>query len=125
MSGVVEKWIAFAKRKGGGRGIRKDLFGFIDIIAVNPRSGVIGVQSTGMDFSGHYQKITTEKHTEAVTWVCTPGAYLWLIGWRKVKKVRGGNQLIWKPRIYEFTVDDFIGLRNPSNAENNGCPKLR
>uniref|UniRef100_A0A6M3L687 Uncharacterized protein n=1 Tax=viral metagenome TaxID=1070528 RepID=A0A6M3L687_9ZZZZ len=30
-----------------------------------------------------------------------------LIGWRKVKKKKGGKATVWAPRIKEYTADDF------------------
>jgi len=84
-----------------------DLFGFIDIIALDPKRGVIAVQSTGSDFAEHYTKITTERREEALRWLQTPGTTLILYGWRKIKKVRGKKAMIWSPRIREITLKDF------------------
>ena len=51
---VVERWISFAQRNNDGG------FNIIDIIALDPKKGVIGVQSTGSDFSGHDKKIMVD-----------------------------------------------------------------
>jgi len=102
--GQVERWIPNPKLPGGG--IRKDLFGFIDIISISPADGIIGIQSCGSDFSGHYKKITEEKAEEVAAWL-EAGAKLQLIGWRKLKKVRGGKQMVWSPRIVEITLQDL------------------
>jgi len=94
---IVEKWNAYIK-------IRQDLFGIIDIIALDPEKGVIGVQSTGQDFSGHVLKLRDEKAQDTFDWLSIPGTSLELWGWRKVKKVRGGKQMIWKPRVGDFYI---------------------
>lgn len=44
---IVEKWNAYA----GPLGIRQDLFGIIDVIALDPQRGVVGVQSCGSNFA--------------------------------------------------------------------------
>lgn len=105
--GIVEKWNRYAWRPGGGRGVRQDLFGIIDIIALDTNRGVIGVQSTGTDFAGHHRKLTQEKAQECMVWLETPGAHLELWGWRKIKVKRGGKQMIWEPRIKIYTLEDF------------------
>ena len=106
-SGVTERWISQVWVGNGQRGIRKDLFGIIDIIALDQKRGIVGVQSTGNDFSGHDKKIMEEKRQETIDWLSTPGAYLELWAWRKIKKVKGKNIEIWSPRIKEDTLNDF------------------
>jgi hypothetical protein len=105
--GIVEKWNPFVRRKDGGRGIRMDLFGFIDIIALDPNRGVIGVQSTGNDFAGHDRKIRIERRAECTCWLLTPGAHFELWAWRKVKVKRGMKKTIYEPRIKIYTLDDL------------------
>jgi len=86
-------------------GIRKDLFGFIDIISISPRGICYGVQSCGQAYSEHKRKILESEI--APQWLASNNR-LMLIGWRKVKeKPRVGKRMIWKPRIYEFTLEDF------------------
>jgi len=101
---MVERWIPNPKHPGGG--FRKDYLGCIDAIALCPEKGIIGVQSCGQDFAGHLSKIKLEKRTEALRWLQC-GGKLVLIGWRKVKKVRGGKAMVWSPRIHWFTPEDF------------------
>lgn len=100
---IVERFNRFA----GPHGIRQDLFGIIDIIALHPSRGVVGVQSTGQDFAGHFQKITREKAQDTRDWLQTPGTSLELWGWRKVKAERGGKAMVWKPRVHVFTMEDI------------------
>ena len=114
--GTVEKWNPWAKRPDGGKGISQDLFEFIDIICLQER-GWVCIQACGTDFQEHIRKITIEKadivrdalsigkdQTEP-----NPGVYLEIWGWRKVKKVKGGKQMIWKPRIQEIKLGDLEG----------------
>ena len=96
--GIVERW----QQYGGKFGIRQDLFGFIDIIAIDEHYGIVGIQSTGQDFSGHVKKIM-ELEEIVKKWLDHAPLELW--SWRKVKKVRGGKAMIWKPRVADFYID--------------------
>ncbi len=102
---IVEKWNSFAATHGK----RIDLFGIIDIIALDPVNGVLGIQSCGQAFSEHYKKLTIEKANESLNWLRTPGTKLQLWGWRKVKLHRGGKAERWAARIREITVKDIEG----------------
>ncbi len=118
MTSPTQRTLALLKRRGftcgiverfvgkGAFGKRIDLFGIIDIIALGP-NGVLGVQSCGTAFSDHYKKMTIENRDRSIKWLTTPGTSLALIGWRKVKKKRGGKQMIYKPRVHVFHLDDF------------------
>jgi hypothetical protein len=106
--GIVERFNSFV----GPHGIRQDLFGIIDIIALDPERGVIGVQACGQDFSGHFKKITIDRAEQTIDWLMTPGAVLELWGWRKVKLKRGGKAMRWKPRVREILLRDVIGRGN-------------
>lgn len=100
---TVERWIANPKYPGGG--FRKDLFGFIDLICLDPQFGIIGIQSCGKDFKGHIDKILDSECTENVIEWMKCGGQVEVWGWRKVKLKRGGKALIWKPRIAEIRWD--------------------
>ena len=104
--GIVERFNAHV----GPYGIRQDLFGIIDIIALDPQRGVIGVQSCGQDFAGHMRKMTVEGAQASIDWLQTPGAVLELWGWRKLKLVRGGKAMLWTPRIHVFSLRDDFGM---------------
>ena len=99
---VVEKWNAYA----GEHGKRIDLFGIIDILALDP-SGVIGIQSCGSDFAKHVEKIMVEHSQETLDWLSTPGTRLQLWGWRKIKLQKGGKAMRWSARVKEFTLEDL------------------
>lgn len=103
---IVERWIPIPSFPGGGQ--RKDMFGIIDIIALDLKNGrCLGIQSTGSAYSEHFKKITGEGKEMAIAWLSIPCHDLYLYGWRKIKKVRGGKQMVWSPRIYKFELKDF------------------
>jgi|TARA_Y100000289_G_scaffold33336_1_gene32945 hypothetical protein len=97
--GIVEKF----QQYGGKFGIRQDLFGFIDIIAIDSKDGIIAIQSTGQDWSGHINKIMDLEEI-VMKWLEHAPLELW--SWRKVKKVRGGKAMIWKARIGDFYIEN-------------------
>ncbi len=101
--GIVERFNQYA----GPFGRREDLFGIIDIIALDPQRGVVGIQACGQDFKAHITKITEEKAQESIDWLGTPGTALELWGWRKVKLRPGAVAMRWKPRVRVFTMNDF------------------
>ena len=102
--GIVERFNAHV----GPHGIRQDLFGIIDIIALDPQRGVVGIQAcAGSGYSSHYQKLTTERAQDTQNWLETPGTSLHIWAWRKIKKKRGGKAMIWSPRVVEITMDDI------------------
>jgi len=80
-------------------GHRIDLFNIIDILAINEVC-TIGVQSCGQDFAAHKTKMLEGEHT--LSWLEDTSRQLWLIGWRKLKKKRGGKAKYWVPRIGRF-----------------------
>lgn len=98
-AGICERWLPHVSRGDGGFGIRRDLFGWIDVIAIDPARGVGGVQSTGTAFSEHWRKLTEERATQIRAWL-EAGAWGELWGWRKLKGV-------WAPRIAVLSLDDF------------------
>ena len=98
---IVEKWNAYARK-------RQDMFGIIDIVALAPGRGVGGIQSCGTDFAGHHKKFTEERAQECIQWLETPGTFLEIWSWRKVKVKRGGKAMVYQPRVREYTLADFI-----------------
>ena len=113
---TVERWIPMRGHPGGG--IRKDYLKIIDIVVIDEVNlKNIAIQSTGSAFSAHYKKIigkgkedekTREKiRKNALKYMSVPCNELWLYGWRRVQKVRGGKLKVWKPRIHKFILEDF------------------
>ena len=102
--GIVEKF----QQYGGSFGVRQDLFGFIDIIAIDPTDGIIAIQSCGQSWSSHIKKLTDERSQPMEAWLRHAPLELW--GWRKVKnRLKGGGYgkgFRWKPRIADFYLDE-------------------
>lgn len=87
---VVERWNQYAR-------IRQDLFGFIDLIAIHPGRGVLGVQATSdSNFTARCKK--SEAADVFKTWLQS-GARFAVVGWKKEKNGR------WRPRWREFTLE--------------------
>ncbi len=90
-AGIVERWIAQA-------GIRKDLFGCIDLIAAKPGEPIIGIQATSN--SNVSARLTKARSIpELATWLAT-GARFQVWGWAKVNGC-------WHPRIVEVRPGDM------------------
>ncbi len=88
--GVVERWIPQAR-------IRQDLFGFIDLVAMDGKC-IYGIQSTsGSNLSARLKKIGAEPR--ALAFVESGGRIL-VQGWRKLKKT--GR---WEVREIEVTKE--------------------
>jgi len=102
---VCERWIINPKHPAGG--FRKDLFGFIDLISLDPERGIVAIQSCGSDFAAHLRKIMDSECTENVIEWLKNGGKLEVWGWRKVKLKRGGKAMRWQPRIKEITQEDL------------------
>ena len=113
--GIVERFI----RHGGGPGNRIDFLNIIDIIAVK-QNVILGVQSCGQAYAPHDRKLLASENS--VKWL-RAGGKLELWGWRKVKKKRGGKAMVWKPRVKEYTMEDFnekrVGKNEKSTQENS------
>lgn len=107
--GICERWIPNPKHPGGG--FRSDFLNIIDLIAVSKADGIVGYQVCGTDYASHVTKITVERAEETRAWL-EAGGRLVIVGWRKVKKIRGGTQMIWKPRIQEITLKDLEETTN-------------
>lgn len=98
---VVERWQkSFNPKPGMPPGVRIDLFGCIDIIAL--RDGRIwGIQATSYsNHSEHVKKALAEPRL--IEWLKAGGRYeIW--SWKK-RKIRGQNKEVWEPRIAEIEL---------------------
>jgi len=101
---VCERWIMNPKHPAGG--FRKDLFGFVDLVVLDPEEGIVGIQSCGQSFAEHLRKIMDSECTENVIEWLKCGGKIELWGWRKLKLKRGGKALRWFPRIAHFYIDN-------------------
>lgn len=104
--GIVCDRVEFWNQYAGKFGLREDLFGFLDIIALDPARGIVGIQACGPgEFAAHKRKILANEH--APLWLkCSGKIEIWC--WRKLLKKRGGKARYWSPRIEEITIDMFV-----------------
>ena len=100
--------VDIAERFNTWAGGKHDLFGFIDIVALDLEGGkIIGVQSTGPSgHAEHRRKILAEPR--AVAWLRS-GGRIWLVSWRKLLVKRGGKARTWQPRKEDIILFDFSG----------------
>jgi hypothetical protein len=96
IAGVVERYLPIP----GGRPTRVDLFGFIDLVAINKDNGhTVFIQATsGSGVSARVKKIIGHEHFPTV--IKSGGAIL-VFGWRKLKVKRGGKAMRWQPLIVD------------------------
>lgn len=71
---VVERWIP-------GANIRKDLFGFIDILCIKEHE-CVGIQTTS--YSHVSERVKKISYHENIGAVRLAGMAIWVHGWRKV-----------------------------------------
>jgi len=110
---VVERWQSYfgGKREHGGpTGVRVDLFGFIDVIAMKPGKGILGVQSTSeQQRRKHYNKMIA--HPNARTWILS-GGHIVLSTWKKVPVIKQdgtkGKSEVWVSRMDEIHLGDLV-----------------
>ena len=102
VAGVVERWLRFA----GEFGKRQDLFGIIDVIAINENE-TLGIQSCGNSFAKHFKELVVVKNQQTYDWLLCPSRRLEIWAWRKVVKKRGSGVKIWQPKIQEITLEDL------------------
>jgi len=101
---VAEKWNPY----GGPYGVRQDLFGFIDLVALDPARGITAIQvCSGSSLAAHRRKLLDSDCSEAVRLWLRCGGFVELWAWRKVKLRRGGKAMIWQPKIEDITLDHF------------------
>ena len=94
LADVVERWIPVTNHPGGG--IRKDLFGFVDVVAIGD-GHLIGIQATTVgNQSKRIEKICDECNEAARAWLMV-GGFIEVWGWKKYK--RSINRKFWRPRI--------------------------
>jgi hypothetical protein len=99
IAGVVERWIPNARPDG--RGIRRDLFGFIDVVAAKPGGPILGIQATAVGNVSHRLN-KARGLAELRTWLAS-GARFQVWGWCK----RRGR---WAPRIVEVSAVDLAAV---------------
>lgn len=81
----MERWNQYAR-------VRQDLFGFIDLVAMSPTTGILAVQvTTGDNMAARRAKILAEP--KAALWLASGGKIM-LHGWRKVGA--RGKRKLWE-----------------------------
>jgi hypothetical protein len=94
-----ERGFMVVKTETSDRGLKHDLLGILDAIALAP-DRTVGVQACGgSDFAEHVRTITTRKRSNTIQWLAA-GNELLLIGWRKI-----GRPARWTPRLLIFELD--------------------
>lgn len=99
---VVEHWVSIPNHPGGG--VRRDLFGFIDILVIKPDGKLLAIQATGGSGSHAHRrrKILGECREAAEAWLSHPGRELAIWSWNK----RGsrGQRKVWTLREETITL---------------------
>lgn len=107
---ITEKWNPFAgprRPDGTAIGQRNDLFGFIDVLALCPERGIVGVQCCARSGHAEHRRKIIEQCTEhAMEWLrCGGKIELW--SWAKQKVQRGGKLERWMPKVEIITLESF------------------
>lgn len=105
---VVERWNPHAR-------VRHDLFGFIDVLAVDPmRTGCLGIQATSAsNMASRVRKVL--EHPSARTFLeAQNGLQVW--GWRQVER---DGRPTWRPRIRTVYLgtDSAVHVADPLELE--------
>lgn len=105
LAGVTEKWNPHAH-------IRQDLWGFVDIIAVEPDGDTVGIQTTVMTGrNAHLAKMRKGSTlNNAIRFLQGKNTRIELWLWRKLKEKRGGKRERWEPEVQVVTMDDLLGV---------------
>lgn len=109
---IAEHWKAHA-------GVTQDLFGFIDIISLDPKHGIVAIQCTdGSNFSKRVHKLLDSEATDnVIAWLACGGKVeVW--GWRKLTAKR------WEPRVRIITLVDFACRPSAMAAAKASHPEL-
>lgn len=93
---VVEYWLAPARR-------RVDLFGCIDILALDGAKGCLGIQVTsGSGHSARVKKSLAEPRIKA--WVAAGNRFE---VWSYAKRGPVGKRKVWTLRVQRLELDEF------------------
>jgi hypothetical protein len=110
----AERWVPAVNKFTGEHGIRMDLFGFIDIVAIDViKKQTIGVQAAGEgERRSHLKKITEYRKKYAEAWLMA-GNRILLFTWSK-RKVNGRPK--WGCIVDEVWKDIGLGLMVNENV---------
>lgn len=107
LAGVVERYIApFGLHRKFGHKV--DLFGCIDVIALDDQPGVLGIQATSDQTGGNSSVRVAKIRTQ-----CSAAARAWLARgnrlqvWAWAKKGPAGKRKLWTVRVIEITGEEL------------------
>lgn len=121
---IVERWMPFTARRDGstsgdGRaqagGYHKDMFGFVDIVAMRPDHGILAIQACGgggSEITKRIKKILAEPL--ALKWL-QAGASIEVWGWRRLKRktkskgAKSPERIVVELAVKTVTEDMFSG----------------
>lgn len=107
---VVEKWVQYGPndpRKAFRPGERQDLWGIIDILAMEP-DRITGIQCcAGSGNSSHIKKLMIEREEMTRLWLSFPYTRLEIHAWRQLLVKRGGKRKKWEPLVTTIDLSDF------------------
>jgi hypothetical protein len=96
----VEHWNSYA-------GIRQDLWGWIDVLAIRGDQTLAVQSTTGLQWPAHVKKICDSEISEAVfDWLQGKSRRAVLVAWRKLLVKRGGKAMRWTPRVGDILIND-------------------
>lgn len=107
---VVERWVHFGPRRsvdgqdeprtGKVSGIRKDVWGFGDLLVLIPGTGITLVQATsGANHASRETKIVTECLEKALRWLQQGGK---VQVWSWAQRGPRGKRKVWRPRMTQL-----------------------
>jgi len=93
----VERWIPGAR-------IRRDLFGFADLIAFNATDVLLVQVTTGSNTRAREKKILASEHARA--WCEGETRELVVVGWKEYKRADEDGEH-WRPKLRWFSPEDW------------------
>lgn len=133
---VTERWNPYVPRPDGGQGIRQDLWGWMDVLAVHPRlKTTLGIQVTANSgATRRLDKLLADSNRTIAHWLQAGNrCLLWTWGQYVQGKKGGGTCKIkrWRPTIkelhwtpggsIEFMVRSVVEGRDPGKLELVQC----
>lgn len=96
----------------GNYGVRRDLFGFVDIIAIcGHGEGILGVQSTSYALmTQHVKKIQNDTNDECRRWL-ESGNRVQVYGWKKY--TNAVDRKFWRPTIESIVLPERSETEKP------------
>lgn len=105
-------WLIDVVERRIQRIVTKDLFGCIDLVALDGQPGLLGIQATSRsNVRSRVKKIQTECWPAMERWL-QAGNRLQVWGWGKLRGRSGGRPL-WKLLVLDITPE---GVREPGEA---------